>query len=155
MISDIKLWDSQHLTYVSLDDLNYPLQKFEWAYPVVGDNQPRPFTGGRHNSRKSVSYMTLDCEGEILGSSTSDYWTKRKALAYCALPKAIQASNIYRHSFMEITLDDGSSYHADLQMASYSIPLSASGAPTVSPFMFSWEINEGYWSDVYGSLVQL
>lgn len=153
MITSIKLYDAQKLTYVDLDDLSLPLQKFSWEYPIVGDTLGRPFSAGRHDTRKTVNFMTLDAEGEILGSSTSDYWSKRKGLCNVALPRAAQT--VYRHSYIEITLDDSTTYHADLQLASFSIPLAATGAPTVSPFMLSWEVNVGYWLNSMGAAAYL
>ena len=155
MITKIEVWDANKISSVELDTLTYPLQKFSWEYPMAGDTIPRPFSAGRHNSRKSVGYMTLDCEGEILGSSTSNYWANRKALVTKVLPARIQTPSVYRHSYIELTLDDSTIYHADLQLASYSIPLAATGAPTISPFMFSWEINEGYWLDALGAAALL
>ena len=145
MITKIEVWDANHISSVELDTLTYPLQKFAWEYPIVGDTIPRPFSSGRHDTRKSVGYMTLDCEGEILGSSTSNYWVNRKALVAKILPARAQTPSVYRHSYIEVTLDDSTKYHADLQLTSYSVPMTTTGAPTISPFMFSWEINVGYW----------
>lgn len=155
MISDIKIYDSNLINYVSVDDLSYPVQKFEWAYPIVGDTIRRPFSAGRHDTRKSVEDMTIDMEGEILGATTSDYWAKRKALAAVVLPLPEQIAAVYRHSRIIITLDDSTVYHADVQLASYAMPLATTGAPTISPFMLSWECNAGYWSSSLGAPTRL
>jgi len=149
VITDFRVYNANFVyfnDYVTLDDLTYPCQKLTWEYPIVGDSQPRPFTAGRHDSRKNVGVMTLDVEGEIFTNTTTNYWIARKALARLVLPPAVQTPSIYSHSILRMQIDgDTTWYRADVQLTSYSIPLAATGAPTVSPFMFSWECNFGYW----------
>jgi hypothetical protein len=133
-------------SFVSLDEFPYPCQKLTWAYPVVGDTVARPFSAGRWDTRKSVEVMTIDVEGEIVTNTTSDYWIARKTLAAFVLPQKIQIPSIYRHSQIRMQIDgDTENYIADVQLTSYAIPLAATGSPTVSPFMFSWECNMAYW----------
>jgi hypothetical protein len=155
MYTLIKVWDANHINGVALDDLTYPLQKFDWAYPIIGDDIQRPFSAGRWDTRKSVGSMEITCEGTIVAASTSDYWVKRKALVACVLPEMTQSPAIWKHSSLEITPDDGYTYLADVQLSSYAIPVAALGSPTISPFMFSWTCNLGYWTDASGSAVRL
>jgi len=144
MITKIELWDAANLGYVELDTLTYPLQKFSWEYPIVGDDVQRPFSAGQYDTRKSVGSMTIDCEGEIVQTTTTLYWTARKALVAKVIPLYSQIS--YNHSTIKLTLDgDSQVYIAQVVLSSYSIPLAATGAPTISPFQFSWTCNKGYW----------
>lgn len=148
MITLLRIWDAYDFNVVQLDEDNgpYPVKKFTWEYPMVGDDIQRPFTAGRYDTRKSVGSMTIDMEGVILATSTAAYWTSRKALLNVVLPPIDQT--IYKHSTIEMQIDgDPNSYHADVQLSSFSIPLSAEGSPTVSPFMFSWTCNAAYWKD--------
>jgi hypothetical protein len=149
MITLIEVWDAQNLNFVELDEFPYPLNsKLSWEYPIVGQDIPRPFSAGRHNSRKSVDVMTIDCEGEIVENTTSGYWSSRKALVACVLPPLVQPFGVYRHSTIKLKVDgDNTIYFAEVQLASFSIPLAADGSPTVSPFMFSWTCNKGYWTN--------
>jgi hypothetical protein len=159
MISLIRITDADELfTGLLLDEDNspYPIQKFEWTYPIVGDDIPRPFSAGRHDTRKSADAMTIDCEGEILETTTTLYWSSRKALLSRVLPKREQAFDTYRHSLLEIKVDgDTETYHADVQLTSFAIPIAATGSPTVSKFMFSWSVNFGYWKNAAGEAVLL
>jgi len=147
VITEFLVYNAAGVTTVSLDTLTYPCQKLTWEYPIVGDSMQRPFSAGRHDSRKNVGMMTIDVEGEIVTNSTSSYWTARKALVSCVLPLKVQTPTVYRHSAIRMVIDgDSDHYWADVQLTSYSIPLATTGAPTVSPFMFSWECNAGYWT---------
>jgi len=145
----ITLFWVEHATgtsYVALDEFPYPCQKLEWSYPIVGDTVPRPFSAGRYDTRRSVDVMTIDVEGEIVTNTTTEYWNARKALVAVVLPAKAQIPSINRHSAIKMQLDgDSEIYWAEVQLTSYSIPLAASGSPTVSPFMFSWECNFAYW----------
>jgi hypothetical protein len=144
MITSIYIWDAANLSGVELDTLTYPLQKFSWEYPIVGDDVMRPFASGQYDTRKSVGSMTIDCEGTIVTNSTTDYWTARKALVAKVLPLADQIS--YNHSTLKLKVDgDTQEYIAEIVLSSYSIPLASTGAPTISEFQFSWTCNKGYW----------
>jgi hypothetical protein len=131
---------------LELDTLTYPLQLLTWAYVMAGDDISRPFTSGRYNTRKSVNHMTIDCEGEIIATTTTAYWQARKSLVAAVIPAQEQPFGTYHHSILNMKLDDSASiYVANVVLSSYSIPLAAKGSPTVSPFQFSWTCNEGYW----------
>ena len=157
MITKFRVWDANVLHSVDLDEFPYPCQKLAWEYPIVGDTINRPFSSGRHNTRRSVNMMTIDVEGEIVTNSTSDYWNARKALVSTVLPEPVQTPSVYRHSIIYMQIDgDTNWYSAEVQLSSYSIPLATTGAPTVSPFMFSWECNHAYWfNQNSGQLVRL
>ena len=159
MITAFRLYGAEDNAsdYVDLDDLTYPCQKLTWEYPVVGDTINRPFSSGRHNTRRSVNMMTIEVEGEIFTNSTSAYWSARKALVAKVLPLPVQVPSLYRHSVLRMQIDgDTDWYMAEVQLSSYSIPLATTGAPTVSPFMFSWECNAAYWTNQNtGQLVRL
>jgi len=149
MITSIHVYDANLLNSIELDEFPYPLNvSFKWDYPISGDTIQRPFSAGRHDTRQSVQFMTIDCEGEIVETTTTAYWTSRKALVECVLPTMVQPAGLYRHSQIRLVIDgDATVYTADVQLTSYSIPLTTDGAPTVSPFMFSWTCNLGYWTN--------
>jgi hypothetical protein len=157
MITLLRVYDPLLLGYVSLDDFPYPVSGFSWEYPIVGDDVQRPFAAGRYNSRKSADAMTITCEGNIVENTTTAYWTSRKALVSKVIPDYAQGPTTYRHSHLRMQIDgDTDTYYADVQLSSYAVPLSTTGAPTVSPFQFNWTCNLGYWSSLtYGTPAKL
>ena len=148
----IKIVNAPNNHEIFMDEFPYPLQKFDWTYSIVGDDVPKPFSAGNYDTRKNVGPMTIDMEGEIVESSTTAYWSRRQALLQDVVPNHDQPAGTTRHSQLIIKLDNwggsgGQQFSADVQLSSFSIPIAAKGSPTISPFMFSWTCNAGYWTN--------
>lgn len=129
---------------IELDEFPYPLQKFTWNYPNTGEDQPKSHTAGRWDTFKRGDAMLIECEGEIVTNSTAELVAAKKVLVFATIAKQIQT--VRKHSKLFVQLDgDGEMYIADVWLANFAMPVEATGAPTVIPFMFNWMCNFGYW----------
>jgi len=129
---------------LELDTLTYPLQKFAWEYATVGDRPARHQQAGSWDAPKFVEYMSITMEGEILASTTSAYWTARKALLQKIIPP--RANTLYNHVKFLLTVDgDAEVYYTFAVLEQNVGALEATGAPTVSQFQLMFESHEGYW----------
>lgn len=126
------------------DDTNYPVNKLSWEYPTDGADISKAQTYGQWPTRKFVRKMPIECEGWILSSSSSNYWSVRKALLLAIVPNPSNTST--NHGRLSITFDDNSSYFADVTLVGFQVPLEAL-APTMTPFQFQWEAQLGYWTN--------
>jgi 3-dehydroquinate synthase class II len=89
--------------------------------------------------------MLIECEGEIVTNTTIALVAARKALNDYVMVKPYQLNR--RHSRIYLRLDgDTELYYADVQLDQHSMPVEATGSPTVIPFMFNWICNFGYWT---------
>lgn len=151
MLSLLRLRDPLGLSTLTINELTsqplYPVEKFTWDYEMSGDEIPKFEAPGQFDNFKVVRQMTIDCEGHIVTQTTSAYWTARKNLLSLALPPAtIPAQS--KHVRIEMQLDgDANIYYADCVLDDYSVPLEAN-YPTVTPFLFQWTCNFGYWRNV-------
>jgi hypothetical protein len=125
----------------------YPVEKFSWDYEMSGDEIAKFEAPGQWDNLKVVRKMTLDCEGHIVTRTTTAYWTARKNLCNLVLPPTTIPVE-RRHVRIEMQLDgDTNTYYGDFQLDDYSIPLEAN-YPTVTPFLFQWSCNFGYWRNI-------
>lgn len=144
MISSISFRAANGITTVTLnDDNNYPVEKLSWDYPTDGADIAKGQTYGQWPTRKFVRKMTIDCEGHILGTSSSAYWSARKSLVEAIVPNPSNTAT--NHGRLSITLEGSNDvYYADVTLIGFQIPLEAN-YPTVTPFQFQWEAANGYW----------
>jgi hypothetical protein len=125
----------------------YPVEKFSWDYQMDGDEIPKFEAPGQFDNLKVVRTMTLDCEGHIVTQTTAAYWTARKNLSNMVVPPPT-IPTIKKHVRIEMQLDgDSATYYGDFVLDDYSIPLEAN-YPTVTPFLFQWTCNFGYWRNI-------
>lgn len=137
-----------------LDTLLYPLQRFSWEYVTSGYAARKPYGAGRWKTRRDVEYMTIQVGGEILASSTSEYWTRRKALMTDIIPPPTNED--YDHVKFLLTVDgDATQYYAMCILDQNLGALESDGSPTVSAFELSFECREGYWKSVSGDVVTI
>lgn len=126
---------------------NYPIEKFTWDYETDGDEIPKFEAPGQWDNFKPVRSMTLDCEGHIRATTTALYWTARKNLMNFVVPAA-PIPQVKKHLRIEMQLDgDSNVYYADFVLDDFSCPIEAN-YPTVTPFMFQWTCNFGYWRNI-------
>jgi len=123
--------------------LKYPVSEFTWTDPTRGDDLPKMQEAGMHDRYKNIDSMGITMVGDILGSTTTEYWTNRKALLAIVIPKP---GSLFRyHGTIEIKLDgDSETYWCNVDLEDRDTPLEAF-YPTVSPFQFQWTNNFGYW----------
>lgn len=125
----------------------YPVEKFTWDYEVAGDEIAKFEAPGQFDNLKPVRKMILDCEGHIVERTTPLYWTARKALAGLVVPTPTIPQE-KKHVRIEMQLDgDSATYYGDFVLDDYSMPLEAN-YPTVTPFLFQWTCNFGYWRNI-------
>lgn len=137
-----------YATTIELDDLIYPLNKFSW-YPELGNSRfPKSNAPGSWKTRSRTQTMTIEISGAILGSTTAEYWTRRKALAAKIIPPPDDpAYPEFDHTRFIATFDgDATVYYADCILTSNIGALESTGAPTVSEFELMFECREGYWT---------
>jgi hypothetical protein len=89
-------------------------------------------------------------EGDILADTTSAYWTNRLALLDKIMPT--QEQTFRYHSHIQVTLDGGTTYYANVTLQDWDCPTEAL-YPTRTPFMFQWENPYGYWRRVSDSVI--
>lgn len=151
MFSLIRLRDPIGLNTLTINELTsqplYPVEKFTWDYETTGDDIPKFEAPGQFDNFKVVRQMTLDCEGHIVTQSTTAYWTARKNLMNMIVPpNTIPA--LSKHVRIEMQLDgDSNVYYGDFVLDDWSCPLEAN-YPTVTPFLFQWSCNFGYWRNL-------
>lgn len=123
--------------------LKYPVRHFTWSQPTRGDDLPKMQAAGQHDRYRNIDKMLIVMEGDILGTTTTDYWTNRKALMNVAIPKPGQ---IFRYGgTLEIKLDgDSETYWCNVDLEDYDVPTEAL-YPTRTPFQFQWTNPYGYW----------
>jgi hypothetical protein len=133
---------------IELDTLVYPLQKFSWTYEITNSKFGKTNSSGCWKTRSRVQTMTIELNGEILSDSTSQFWTRRKALMAKAIPPPTDAAYPeYDHTRFIATFDgDGTTYYADGILISNIGALEATGAPTVQAFQLTYECRDGYWT---------
>lgn len=125
----------------------YPVHKFTWDYETDGDGIPKFEAPGQWDNLSVVRAMTIECEGHIRETTTALYWTARKALMALAVPANIVPAE-KRNIRIEMQLDgDSATYFADCVLDDHSAPIEAN-YPTVTPFLFQWTCNFGYWRNV-------
>ena len=151
MFSLIRFKDPTGLSSLTVNELvsepKYPIEKFEWDYITDGQDIPKFEAPGQFDNLKVVRKMTLDCEGHIVERTTTAYWTARKALSNLVVPKNIIPAE-KKHLRIEMQLDgDSNIYYGDFTLDDFSIPLVAN-YPTVTPFLFQWSCNFGYWRNL-------
>ena len=134
-----------YATSIELDDLNYPLQLFDWDYETDGDNFPKTNSPGSWKTRKKVTQMTISMNGEILADSTSSRWTKTKALKQMVIPPP-SYPDTYDVTRFALTMDgDGTTYYAYCVLDDNNGALETTGAPSIGEFQTTFECREGYW----------
>ncbi len=132
---------------IELDDLNYPLTKFNWTPEVTGGDFPKTNSPGSWKTRKMVEDMTIECNGTILADTTSSWWTKYKALKLDIVPPPTNPVD-FDHVRLRLVMDgDATNYYAYCVLESNIGALDvAIGSPTVSEFQLMFSCREGYWS---------
>lgn len=159
MFTLIRLRDPQTSASLVINELVstplYPVEKFTWDYEVTGDEIPKFEAPGQWDNFKPVRKMILDCEGHIVGQTTSAYWAARRNLSNLVVPPPT-IPQVKQHTRIEMQLDgDGTLYYGIFMLDDFSIPLEAN-YPTVTPFLFQWSCNFGYWRNAAtGAAVRL
>lgn len=154
MITSLFLWDANLLTSVELDTLIYPLQKFTWTTEEDNEETRKVYGPGSYEVFNDPINMLIDCEGEILGTSTSDFNTKRKALRRCMYPNPNIVPVVRRHSRLILLIDgDSSPYYADVTKGPVMFPNESVGSPMVSAFQVQWKCPAGFWTSAATGLL--
>ena len=132
---------------LELDTLLYPLFKFGWTYETANSQFPKSNSSGSWKSRSRVQTMTIECNGVILADTTSQFWTRRKALAAKIIPPPDDAAYPeFDHVRFSALFDgDGTTYYSDAILTSNIGALEVTGAPTIQEFQLTFESRDGYW----------
>lgn len=138
-------------TNIELNDLNYPLSVFEIEVSVEGPSHKKMTQHGEHKAFHYAGAMTIHAEGHILGSGatpSTDYVTKRLALADAILPPTTEPMTSRTHGFLRLQLD-GMSEAADAPVVCqiFSAPMRAL-FPANSEFMVTWKSFDPYFTGV-------
>jgi hypothetical protein len=88
----------------------------------------------------------------ILADTTSQFWTRRKALAAKIIPPPDDPPYPeYDHVRFIAQFDgDGNTYYADAVLRSNIGALEVTGAPTIQEFELMFECRAGYWTNGLG-----
>lgn len=151
MYSLLQIISADGLTSLTINELTsspvYPVKKFDWDYEEEGDQLPHMESSGQWDNWINTRRMLIDCEGTIVCTTTTAYWTARKNLAKVVVAKQ-GVQTVRRHSRILMSLDgDGTIYYADVNLDDWSLPIEAN-YPTVGPFKFQWTCNFGYWRNL-------
>lgn len=133
---------------LELDTLLYPLSKFHWYYDMVGERPPKHQQAGSWKAPKFVEALPIEMEGEILSSTTTEYWTRRKALMQKIIPPQDNISYDHVKFLMKVDGDVAQYYVFTTVESNVGALDVAIGSPTVSEFQLSFECKEGYWRNV-------
>ena len=135
-----------YTSQVELDTLIYPLFKFGWTPELNSGEFPKTNSSGSWKSRSKVDAMTIEMNGAILADTTSDFWTRRKALVAKLVPPPTFVGTELDHVRFAATFDgDGTTYYADCILQSNIGALEATGAPTIQEFQTMFTCRDGYW----------
>lgn len=117
---------------------------------IVLKGQPLPVLNesGRADTHAPIDMMVITFAGRIYGTSDSDYWTRRLALAAALLPD--QGENVdYLHGRLSVTAPNGTSMYADYHTVGWE-PMFDTEAPKVGPYKVTLEVPYGYWRNASG-----
>lgn len=150
MYSMIRIMKADGVTNIVVNELtaspSYPIELFTWTPSMVGDDLAKLAGYGRHYNNKDIESQTITMEGHLLSDSTSQYWTRRKALLDVVLPDAQQTQGF--HGFVQFSVDgDGAIYSQHVHLESSEIETVAL-YPTVTPMRFEWSGLDGYWTNL-------
>lgn len=138
---------------LELDTLLYPIFKFGWTYETSNTPFQKSNSSGSWKTRSRVNAMTIECNGVILADTTSQFWTRRKALAAKVIPPPNDAAypNKDHVRFIAQFDGDGNTYYADAILVSNIGALDvAVNSPTVEEFELTFECRDGYWTNGLG-----
>jgi hypothetical protein len=123
---------------VTLNDLVYPVREFDVETLIDVRDYKKMAQPGEWSVYAYPGAMTIHCEGSILGTSSSDYVTKRLALLDAILPPiATLTSRI--HGTVRIQMDGWTeTADAEVIVTQQSIPMKAN-YPAISDFMITWK----------------
>jgi hypothetical protein len=138
---------------LALDDLVYPLSKFEFPPIMEGSKIGKQQNPGRWPTRRYVREMDITIEGRILATDTSDYWVKRKALMVKAVPDPTNTA--YDPIRIDLVIDgDGNTYTAQCSLESLGGALDvALASPQMSEFQLQYSCSAGYWTGPGGLVI--
>lgn len=122
-----------------------------WRYEFEGDADPKQGDSGQHDSHAFVRRLIIDIEGQIKGSSETDYWTKRDALI-AALLVDRGAQTAYKHGTFTLTPTGKPQMYADVVVTALAFPR-AFDEPLMSRYQASFRCDYGYWRAVSGGAV--
>ena len=147
MLTSVKIWKAGLAQSVILNEITptvkFPIHDFTWSQPTRGDALPKMESPGQHDRYSDIDAMALNMEGDIVGSTTTEYWTNRKELLACVVPAK---EHVYRyHSHIQIKIDgDSETYWCNVTLEEWEAPMRAL-YPTVTEFQFQWSNPYGYW----------
>ena len=158
MLTSVKIWNATLALVCELnrnDPVRFPITDFTWTQPTKGDGIPKMERPGQHDRYSQVEVMAINMEGDIVASTTPEYWVNRKELLAVTVPD-FEDSQIYRfHSHIQIKIDgDPETYYANVVLKDWEAPMEALH-PSVTPFQFQWENPFGYWRKVSTNTVAI
>lgn len=127
----------------------FKVESFNARPRVEGEGAPKLQTQGRWPSFLDPREMIVDLEGKLVGSSPSDYWTKRSDLLDAIVPPAGYTRTVREHSKLTATFPGQSAVYLDVCLLDYDFPVT-SQLGRASDYRFSWVAYFGYWRTVSG-----
>lgn len=123
---------------VTLNDLVYPLNVFEVETNYDTRSFKKASAPGEWPVYSYPGAMTVHAEGAIIGSTSSDYVTKRMTLLDAIIPP-IQTLTTRKHGVLRIQMDGWTeTADADVIVTAQQAPLRALN-PSISEFMVTWK----------------
>lgn len=133
---------------VDLLGAGYKIKSLEWDYNYGGDEYPKQQAPANHPAHSFARALTLTLAVQVVGSSESDYWTKRKALIAAFLVDD-GAQTAYYHGTLTGTPHGQSSMYVKVNVTGIQAPHAPDEAGAfTSTVTFTMRADRGYWLKV-------
>lgn len=130
----------------------YRVSEFTFDPEVSGDDIPMMESSGQWDAYRRVRRMTISVEGMLVGTSATDYWTRRATLMGVVLPDQGSTQPIVQGTVFA-TFPGQSEVYAPAVLTDYSAPVRVADGVTSSRYQLVFVNDYGYWRAVSGDAV--
>lgn len=123
----------------------YRVTDIDWQQQIVGTPEPKLQGYGSWPTWRDIRLLVITMEGTIVGTTASDYWAMRKALAAAIVPPPGFNRAVRYHGTLTVTVPSVGAVWALVNLVDYSMPVSHATGNT-SRYQFTWQCDLGYWT---------
>lgn len=142
-------------TLSNADDGGTNVQVFRSLPVMRGDAIPTPDKSGAADTYVQNGQLEITVSGQIIGTSASNYWTRRMAFADAILPDQ-GSQTAFKHGTLKATFSGQSQVYVDFVTLEWDAPLETitpDGAAVVGEYSWKCRAPYGYWRTVSGGAV--
>lgn len=133
--------------------LGLRVENFAWTPRIASGPPPKLQSVGMWPGNTDPRELVIDVDGLLVGSSPSDYWSRREAILEAILKPPDYDRTIRHDGTLSWTSAAGKTYTALVNLAEHAFPLTSQQGRS-SPYRISWVAYAGYWTES-GNLVSI